>query len=214
MTKLDDLQIEAIGFDLDNTLLDRNEAVHGWLGSVLSDRPAVLAEAIAHDNSGFLSRPAFYEWLAERLDWASGGGEVERRFQAEVLSFFRPDPRIRAVVRQLAERFPLALLTNGDTKFQLTKFGFLHLEDVFEPHRVLATGSLGFHKPDVRAFQAMIDSLSIPAERILYVGDNPENDIAGGAAAGVKTCWIRLFEEHTSPVTPDLTVRSVLKLVD
>ena len=215
MSAFNPATIDAVGFDLDNTLLDRNQAVHGWLGSVLGDRPDVLAEAIGYDNSGFISRPEFYNWLAERLDWATDGESVERRFQAEVFSFFEPNPDVIDFLRALAGiGIPLALLTNGDGGFQLSKFGLLGVNDIFEEHRTLATGDLGFHKPDVRAFEAMIDSLPASADRILYVGDNPENDIAGGAAAGVKTCWIQLFDEHVCETPPNLTVRSVLELGD
>ena len=53
MSDFNPKEIEAIGFDLDNTLLDRNQAVHGWLGSVLGDQPDVLAEATKMEQQYF-----------------------------------------------------------------------------------------------------------------------------------------------------------------
>ncbi|MEM7013102.1 MAG: HAD family hydrolase, partial [Verrucomicrobiota bacterium] len=160
MSDFNPAEIEAIGFDLDNTLLDRNQAVHGWLGSVLGDQPDVLAEAIGYDNSGFISRPHFYNWLSERLDWAANGAEVERRFQGEVFDFFEPNPDVVQFIRDLAAtEIPLTLLTNGDASFQLSKFKLLGVDDCFKEHRRIATGAIGFHKPDRRAFDAMINSV-------------------------------------------------------
>ncbi|MFT5466318.1 MAG: putative hydrolase of the HAD superfamily [Verrucomicrobiales bacterium] len=207
--------VKAIGFDLDNTLIDRDHAVHSWLASVLVEQPEVLADAIAYDDSGFLSRSTFYDWIAEKVDWADDGAGVERRFQAEVKAMFRIDPAVQQLLRDLkAHGYPLALLTNGDGGFQLKKFGLLDSADAFHPGAVHATGDLGFHKPDRRAFDAMTNSLPVPAEQILYVGDNPENDIVGGNAAGLKTCWIQLADHHACEIEPDLKVRSVLELRD
>lgn len=206
-------EIEAIAFDLDNTLIDRDAAVNAWLATILGDGTDLLAEAIALDNSGFIPRSTFYGWLAENVDWAEDGEQVERRFQAEVMAMIPIDHAVRQLLRDLKARgYPLGLLTNGEGGFQLKKFGLLESHDAFHPGATIATGDIGFHKPDPRAFQALADSLPAPAEKILYVGDNPENDIEGSQAVGFRTCWIQLKDEHACRIQPDLTVRNVLDL--
>ena len=45
-------------------------------------------------------------------------------------------------------------------------------------------------KPSPRMFEIALDQLGLPADKVLMVGDNPETDIAGGLAAGVRTAFL------------------------
>ena len=128
------------------------------------------------------------------------------------MDMIRIDRAIHDAVTILAEKFKLGVLTNGDAHFQLRKFAHLGFDGQFDGTHVFATGDIGHHKPDQRAFQPLIDSFSLDPAKILFVGDNPANDIEGAAATGMRTCWIRLFEEHTCGIEPDLTVTSVAEL--
>ncbi len=204
--------IQAIGFDLDNTLYGRDQAVNAWVRSIFPEDEALADAAIRHDNSGFIPRPDFYGWIAERVAWADDWKAVEARFQREVMSMIAKDSAIHAAVEALANRFRLGVLTNGDGHFQLKKFAYLGLDAHFAPGHVFATGDIGHHKPDPRSFQPLIDSFGLQAEQILFVGDNPENDIEGAAAVGLRTCWIQLFPEHRCGIEPDLVLKSVAEL--
>lgn len=204
--------LKAIGFDLDNTLYSRDQAVNRWIRSIFGDDEATANAGIAYDNSGFIPRPDFYSWIAERVDWAEGWKDAEARFQREVMSMIEINAAIHEAVETLGKRYKLGILTNGDSGFQLKKFAKLGIEHHFDGSHVFATGDIGHHKPDQRAFQPLIDSFSLAAEDILFVGDNPENDIEGAAAMGMKTCWIQLFPEHSCAIEPDLTVSSVAEL--
>ncbi len=204
--------IQALGFDLDNTLYSRDQAVNAWIRSIFPGDPAMAQRAIAHDNSGFIPRSDFYGWVAERVDWAGDWRSVEARFQREVMGMIQFDPAIRDAVEVLAGRYRLGLLTNGESGFQLKKFAHLGISGHFDPNHVFATGDIGHHKPDSRAFQALIDAFELEPGKILFVGDNPGNDIEGAAAMGMRTCWIQLFAGHQCAVKPDLTVKSAAEL--
>lgn len=205
-------EIQAIVFDLDNTLYDRDANVRSWLDRIFAGNPALAAEAAAYDNCGFIPRSDFYDWILQRVDWAGSAREVKARFQVAVLENLQPDPEINRLVRKLARRFVLGVLTNGESDYQLAKFRSLGLEDCFHASRVVATETLGVHKPEAAAFQAILAVMGVPARNTLFVGDNPLNDIVGAAAVGMKTCWIQLRPEHDCPVPPDLQVRSILEL--
>lgn len=47
-----------------------------------------------------------------------------------------------------------------------------------------------FGKPDPRHFQACVDMLAVPRDRVLHVGDSLAHDIAGASAAGIDSLWI------------------------
>lgn len=48
------------------------------------------------------------------------------------------------------------------------------------------SGLVGVGKPDARVFQATIDALGLPPDRILHVGDSAFYDVAGAAAVGMQ----------------------------
>jgi len=210
---VDPASITAIAFDLDNTLYSRDTAVHGWIRSILSPDEALIAEAIAFDNSGFVPRPDFYGWIADHVDWADTWQEVEQRVQQEIFEFVKVTPAINCALEVLANHYPLGLLTNGDGEFQRKKFAQLGIVPRFRPECCFATGELGVHKPERGAFEPLIEAFRLPAEEILFVGDNPVNDIQGAQELGMRTCWIQLREDHTCPVTPDWTVSCASELL-
>ncbi len=203
--------IAAIGFDLDNTLYARDAAMKAWLTRLFPEGGALLREALETDNSGFVPRHEFYAWLAERVDWAKDWRDVEARYQREALTLIAEDLAIQSAVESLAARYPVAVLTNGGG-FQRRKLECLRLSACFAPERVIVTGEIGHDKPDARAFARLAGVFSVAPEQILFVGDNPVNDIEGAAAVGMRTCWVRLSAHHECSVPADLVVRSVAEL--
>jgi ribonucleotide monophosphatase NagD (HAD superfamily) len=45
-------------------------------------------------------------------------------------------------------------------------------------------------KPDPAIYQPVLQSLDLPVERVLAVGDALHTDIAGAAAVDVASCWV------------------------
>jgi putative hydrolase of the HAD superfamily len=58
---------------------------------------------------------------------------------------------------------------------------------------VTDSGRVGVGKPDARVFQATIDGLGLPADRILHVGDSAFYDVAGAAAVGMQAVHMDPF---------------------
>ena len=68
--------------------------------------------------------------------------------------------------------------------------------------RVLCAGSLAARyqelggdvrslgKPDAAIYSAVIETLGVPLDRILAVGDSLRTDIAGAAGIGIASCWV------------------------
>jgi 2-haloacid dehalogenase len=102
--------------------------------------------------------------------------------QAELLDGAEP------IVRELAGRARLLLLTNGIAEVQRPRIAAAPFRDCFD--EIVISGEVGAAKPDPAIFEAALDRAGRPArERVLVVGDNLGSDIAGGAASGLDTCW-------------------------
>lgn len=64
----------------------------------------------------------------------------------------------------------------------------------------MVSEAVGLRKPDPRIFQLALERLNSRPEKSLFVGDNPEADIAGARRAGLRTVWMR--NSHWSPAGP------------
>jgi putative hydrolase of the HAD superfamily len=83
----------------------------------------------------------------------------------------------------LTPRFRLATLTNGNA--DLERIGMARHFEVS-----LSAGTLGFAKPDLRAYAAVAEALTLAPSEILFVGDEPQADVVGPRAAGMPTAWV------------------------
>lgn len=195
--------IRAICFDLDNTLwqiepvLIRAERILAdWLGhryprigerftpsGVLEMRAALLAEQPhqAHDLS-FLRRETLARCAAEvgyERDIAQDAFAIWHAARNQV----EPYSEVIPALEKLKARFRLATLTNGNA--DLAVIGLARHFDV-----TLHAGALGFAKPDLRAYTALADALTLEPAQILFVGDEPHADVIGPRAAGMQTVWV------------------------
>ncbi len=100
-----------------------------------------------------------------------------------------PYPEVPAALERLAERFPLYVLSNGNAEPARTSLG-RHFQAAYSAR------GLGVAKPDPRAFHAVAASAGIPAECWLYVGDDPQADVAGARSAGMATAWVHRHEKR------------------
>ncbi len=102
----------------------------------------------------------------------------------------QPVPGSRAAIRALADAgLRLAVTSNSDGTVadHLARHEWLQVgPGPGVPVEVVTdSGEVGVGKPDARVFQATIDALGLPPERILHVGDSAFYDVAGAAAVGM-----------------------------
>jgi len=177
--------IRAVGFDLDDTLavtdVDRDVllARAAEAAGVPSppDREAYLEAHRRH--SGAESREPVFEALVGPAD-AAAFAAAYREAVGEALV---PVEGAEAVVAELRARYRVGLLTDGPDDTQRDKLRRLGWADAFDA--VVVTGAIGTPKPDPAAFAALLESLGVDAAEAVYVGDNPERDVSGAAAAGL-----------------------------
>jgi putative hydrolase of the HAD superfamily len=55
---------------------------------------------------------------------------------------------------------------------------------------LVISSEVGYRKPHPSFFQAACTHLGLPADRVLSVGDDPENDVRGAIRAGMSGLWL------------------------
>ena len=92
-------------------------------------------------------------------------------------------PDVSDVLRQLAERFELGIISNFDRRL----YAILeHLEITPFFDHIFISSQLGADKPDAEIYRRALVMSGFMADEAMYVGDDPEHDWKGASAAGLR----------------------------
>jgi len=224
--------LRVITFDLDNTLWDvepallrAEEAQRRWLlehrpGAIDELEPGELLELKkrlwkanpdrSHDLSAM--RRLFLERLQldagyDRASARTGSDEAFATFLAERQKVDLYPGALEALA-ELAERFCLGALTNGNADIYATEAGGL-FEFAFQAEQV------GASKPAAAMFEAALARTGARPGEVLHVGDSVDHDVRGAQRAGLRTVWVNARGEPWPEATPpDATIGHVTELVE
>ena len=87
------------------------------------------------------------------------------------------------VLRSLSRRYTLGALTNGNADIYKTDAG-----EYFD--FAFLAEEIGTSKPHPDMFHAALEQAGAAPAQIVHVGDNPEHDIQGAKAVGMRTVWM------------------------
>ncbi len=107
-------------------------------------------------------------------------------------------PGAEALCRALAERYDLALVTNGVPYVQRRRLEASPLAPLFG-ERVYISGELGCRKPERIYFEKVLDGLGAEPWEALVIGDSLSSDIQGAANAGLDSIWYNPRERSEHP---------------
>ncbi len=94
----------------------------------------------------------------------------------------------RRCLERLGGRFRLAVISNFDRRLRLV-LDDLGVASKFE--HIVVSSEAGCEKPHPRIFRRALEVMDVEAGRCLHVGDDPERDWAGAAAAGIGVFAVR-----------------------
>ena len=97
------------------------------------------------------------------------------------------------LVRYLAAKYPLTVVTNGFVEVQYEKFDKSGLRDCFA--HIALSEEVGCQKPNPRIFEEALRMNGISAEDAVMIGDSYNSDIQGAINAGIDQIWIRKSED-------------------
>jgi len=158
-----------------------------------------------------LLRDRFVQFLREQ-GLPDDPDETNRRYGAALAQCCDLIEGALETVRILSARCTVAVVTNGNTASQQSRLRLSGLLPYCKA--ALISQEAGFAKPDPRIFEEALRRCGISDRRgVLVVGDSLTSDIAGGAAAGLDTCW---YNSKGLPAPPDAapthTIRSLREL--
>ena len=206
--------IEAVLFDLDDTLVDARGSWRDGFADAITELHA-RSPALQRLGSPTAIYDDWFRRYGEEAHRAAGFGEWQASFTVEsferlVAEHLGPDPALAArlvasyraaaparlaifpdaepLLERLGARYPLGLISNGPSELQRPKIEKFALERHFEV--VLVSGELGIRKPDPRIFAMALEALGVSPAGCVFIGDNPTDDIAGARAFGLSAIWV------------------------
>lgn len=201
-------QISALTFDLDDTLYDNRQVILRTMQESLA-----FVQRYHHSLKDFTStdfeqcrqvllqqEPDIYhdvtEWRRRAIELAmlnvglsacqaSEGAAGAMESFAQWRSRIDISPETHTTLAKLAEKWPLAAITNGNAQPHL--FG---LDQYFT--FILRAGPDGRSKPYADMYHLAAQKLNLPLAQILHVGDDLTTDVGGAISCGMQACWINL----------------------
>ncbi len=138
------------------------------------------------------------------LDLRELAVQMSEDFLSLTTSYFKLIPGADDLVRYLAQKYPLTIVTNGFVEVQYEKFEKSGLKD-YLTHVVLSE-EVGCQKPNAEIFHHALRLNKVSADEVVMIGDSLGSDILGAMNAGIDQIWVK-FDNRTSDIgEPTYTV--------
>jgi len=225
--------IDAVIFDLDNTLTDfmkaKEDSIRAAADAMVdAGLPVSRAEATErifaiYKDKGIENQRVFNIFLEQTI-----GRSDDRILAAAVVAYRRARdgslvlyPHAKLVLnRLLKDGYKLAVVSDAprfEAWLRLTSLGLQHTFDL-----VLTYDDTGHRKPDPEPFRMALERLQVMPGRAVVIGDWKERDILGGRNAGLHTVYARYGDQYSQYADkvagqgpePDYVVDDLLQLLD
>jgi putative hydrolase of the HAD superfamily len=218
--RIEDVMKKLVLFDLDGTLLDRDESVKQFI-AIQYDRlhdhlnhisqTDYAARFIELDCHGHVWKDKVYQDLVTEFKitsttWQALLQDYETQFQFHCVPFIGLAEMLDTLKQQ---GYQLGIITNGRGEFQARAISGLRIQSYFDA--ILISEIEQVRKPEAEIFNRAITQLGGIAQNSVFVGDNPEADIMGAKNANLRTIWKRspLWEEAAGA---DATIDELMEI--
>jgi putative hydrolase of the HAD superfamily len=194
------LIIKAVLFDLDETLIHRDTAIRNFISDQFARFATELAPLTAGqyaerfldlEDQGRADKAAVYPALVSALAIAGVSSDLLLAdYRARYPSFAVLNPGATQTLQSLRDRgIKLGIVTNGNAVVQNGKIDATGLRPLLSS--VIISELVGLRKPDPAIFNLAATQLGLTTADCMFVGDNPEVDVGGSIAAGMRGVWFR-----------------------
>lgn len=121
-------------------------------------------------------------------------------------------PEAPSALKQLADKFPLAILSNGTSDMIQAAARHNKLDGYLS--QIFSVEDLGIYKPSPQVYRMAVDELNLTAKEIGFVSSNSW-DAVGAKAFGLHVFWINRFNQAEEELgfAPDHTIQTLDDLV-
>ena len=135
--------------------------------------------------------------------------EIGAEFLRLTNKYFCLMPDAEKIVRYLASKYPLTIISNGFKEVQYYKFEYSGLAPYLT--HTLISEEIGINKPQPEIFRIALKRNGITADEAVMIGDSYSSDIAGAKAAGIDQIWIH---EGETEETATYTVSKLIEVMN
>ena len=215
------MKISGIIYDLDDTLISRDEAFYSGFTTkfyenfvdqnnidfetffqIMKDADKLTKWSPEKEN--------LFNELRKKIELNEENDFYVNFFWDSIVKSVKPDLEANKHLEKLnGIKFPWGVLTNG-YKYQHEKMkrsGVGNLAPFY-----IVSGDFRCHKPCKEVFIEASKKIDLPCEEILFVGDTAETDIIGAQSVGMKTAWIRMARSYPLENKPDFEIDHVKEL--
>jgi putative hydrolase of the HAD superfamily len=115
-------------------------------------------------------------------------------------------PDVKPVLDELSLRFPLAVVSDGQSAWAVPEMQAMGIDGYFAP--IVISGDHRFRKPDPRLYQAALDGIGAAPQEVIFVGNDMYRDVFGARKMGMKTVFFLSNQgrQHVEGVDPDYII--------
>ena len=211
--------IKAILFDLDGTLLNREDSVekfinaqyerlNEWVGHI--PREKYISRFIELDFRGYVWKDTVYQQMVAEfnitgLTW----GQLLQDYVYHFKEYCVPFPNLHKMLSSLANQsIVLGVISNGKEQFQLDNIKALGIEKYFKI--ILISEKERLKKPDPRIYRKALVHLAISPKECIFVGDHPINDVKASKEVGMLGVWKK--DSHWEDVDADFIIQDLMEI--
>ena len=206
------MPIEAVCFDVGETLIDETRHWDGWADYLGVPRLTLFSAVGVIMERGQSLRRVF-EIFRPDLDFA----EV-RKHRSDGYDFIAEDlyPDVMDGLADLRQRGFKVLIAGNQPVAAETALARLNVPADF----IASSAGWGVAKPDPKFFDKVREAAGVPADRIAYVGDRVDNDVVPARAAGMHSVFLRrgpwgwMHEERPEIEQAHLRISTIAGLAD
>ena len=123
-------------------------------------------------------------------------------------------PGVEHIIRQLHQKYQLAIISNGQTAYAVPELNAVGLTSYFDP--IIISGDIGYRKPDERLFTTALTTMKMQPSEVLYVGNDMYRDVYGAQRLGMKAVFFKSNQgtQEKEGVKPDYIIYSFTELLN
>ena len=215
---------KAITFDFYGTLMNSHETdlvafaqIAKWDNCSAGDPKAFYDRWLRRVQDAYFGPYKKYRRICEEAlaqtfqDFACSGRSADIEFFFQSFRKIRPFSDTEGVLEQLAERYPLGIVTNcdddlfGDTPRPSAPFRYIFTAEA-------ARG----YKSDGTLFRYALREMGISPGEHIHAGQSQRTDLIGGKPLGITVAWINRhgLSRHDDVPEPDYELRDLAGLLD
>lgn len=195
--------IKAVIFDLDGTLLNRDDSVKLFIerqydkfsrqvGHIPKEK--YITRFIELDKRGYVWKDRVYKQLVDEFEITELTWEdLLHDYVSEFKNNCVPFTNLTQMLETLKENnLLLGMITNGYGQFQMDNIDGLGIKEYFDV--IMVSEWEGIKKPDPEIFNRVIRRLEISPNQSIFIGDHPENDVHAAQKIEMRGIWKRDFQ--------------------